>query len=118
MYETEDGIEKCDAKRSCWGQIFLSHYTLTFFILLILLLFIDCRFVTNHAHAPFSFVYIGPSPILVTTSAGSGPNLQMVRTVLSQPAGLKPGQAILISQPTLQSTGTVIPQAQVLQVVQ
>ena len=59
---------------------------------------------------------IGASPILVTTSAGSAPNLQMVRTVLSQPAGLKPGQAILISQPALQNAGTVIPQAQVIQV--
>ena len=40
----------------------------------------------------------------------------MVRTVLSQQAGLKPGQAtILISQPTLQQAGAVLPQGQVIQ---
>ena len=67
--------------------------------------------------ASIFLLFTGASPILVTTtSAGAGPNLQMVRTVLSQPAGLKPGQAILISQPAIQSSGTVIPQAQVIQV--
>ena len=44
-------------------------------------------------------------------------NIQVVRTVLSQPSNVKPGQTtILISQPTLQQSGTtVLPSAQLLQ---
>lgn len=53
----------------------------------------------------------------VSESAGTphSPSLQMVRTVLSQQAGLKAGQAtILISQPALQQ-GQVLPQGQIVQ---
>lgn len=54
---------------------------------------------------------------LASESAGTpqSPSLQMVRTVLSQQAGLKAGQAtILISQPALQQ-GQVLPQGQFVQ---
>lgn len=58
--------------------------------------------------------------LLASVSTGNppAPNLQMVRTVLSQQAGLKPGQAtILISQPALQQGQVLPPGAQLVQTV-
>ncbi|KAL4230801.1 hypothetical protein ACF0H5_011175 [Mactra antiquata] len=55
--------------------------------------------------------------VLVSSATGTpqSPSLQMVRTVLSQQAGLKPGQAtILISQPALQQ-GQVLPPGHLVQ---
>lgn len=60
------------------------------------------------------------TPIIVSQASGKGgqQNIQVVRTVLSQQGGLKPGQAtILISQPALQqaaAAGTVLSSAQVI----
>lgn len=56
---------------------------------------------------------------MLGTSGGTAPgspSLQIVRNVLSQQAGLKPGQAtILISQQALQQGGQVLPSGQILQ---
>ncbi|XP_052281775.1 nuclear factor related to kappa-B-binding protein-like isoform X2 [Dreissena polymorpha] len=61
----------------------------------------------------------GSSSLLVSSTGQTVPgatSLQMVRTVLSQQAGLKPGQAtILISQQALQQGGQVLPSGQILQ---
>lgn len=60
----------------------------------------------------------GGTPILMTAAGGKpGQNIQVVRTMLSQQAGLKPGQAtLLISQPTLQQTGAnLVSSGQIIQ---
>ncbi|VDI81946.1 nuclear factor related to kappa-B-binding protein [Mytilus galloprovincialis] len=52
----------------------------------------------------------GAAPIFMTAAgAKPGQNIQVVRTMLGQQAGLKPGQAtLLISQPNLQQSGANI----------
>lgn len=58
------------------------------------------------------------TPIIVSSNSGKpAQNIQVVRTVLSQPSSVKPGQTtILISQPALQQSGTtVLSSAQLLQ---
>ncbi|KAK3099190.1 hypothetical protein FSP39_000785 [Pinctada imbricata] len=58
----------------------------------------------------------GSVPLLVSSAGKPGQNIQVVRTVLGQQAGIKPGQAtILISQPALQSNASVLHTGQVLQ---
>ncbi|XP_067662843.1 nuclear factor related to kappa-B-binding protein-like [Haliotis asinina] len=56
------------------------------------------------------------TPLIVSNAGKGGQNIQVVRTVLSQQAGLKPGQAtILISQPTLQQNpATMMSTSQVI----
>lgn len=69
----------------------------------------------------FNFLFSGlasGTQLLVSGGAGKpGQNIQVVRTVLGQQAGLKPGQAtILISQPPLQqTTASMMSTGQVIQ---
>lgn len=64
------------------------------------------------------FLFFLATPIIVSSNSGKpAQNIQVVRTVLSQPSSVKPGQTtILISQPALQQSGTtVLSSAQLLQ---
>lgn len=63
-------------------------------------------------------LFVGTTSLLVSSAGATpgSPSLQIVRNVLSQQAGLKPGQAtILISQQALQQGGQVLPSGQILQ---
>ncbi|GFR66708.1 nuclear factor related to kappa-B-binding protein [Elysia marginata] len=66
---------------------------------------VPTQFILQHAPAAVATSQGTSAPIIVSSNAAGGKgaqNLQVMRTVLSQPGNLKPGQAtIFISQPTL-----------------
>lgn len=84
---------------------------------------VPTQFILQHAPAAVATSQGTSAPIIVSSNAGGGKgaqNLQVMRTVLSQPGNLKPGQAtIFISQPTLPQVAVTSTQgltaAQVLQ---
>ncbi|GFO47485.1 nuclear factor related to kappa-b-binding protein [Plakobranchus ocellatus] len=66
---------------------------------------VPTQFILQHAPGAVATSQGASAPIIVSSNTAGGKgaqNLQVMRTVLSQPGSLKPGQAtILISQPTL-----------------